>query len=106
MNIIQASRVEKGSGKYVEALALMKDDGRYFNLIGKEIVIDETIVFTPLPDRIYQPKWNFEKKVWEEGLSQDRILEELRKQKREMDQAVLEITLLLSTFKEGGGKSV
>ncbi|ETK25812.1 hypothetical protein ERIC1_3c01350 [Paenibacillus larvae subsp. larvae DSM 25719] len=41
--IIQASRVDK-AGKYVEALALIEKDDKYFNLLDQEVPIDETVV--------------------------------------------------------------
>ncbi|ETK27742.1 hypothetical protein ERIC1_1c11950 [Paenibacillus larvae subsp. larvae DSM 25719] len=70
--IIQASRVDK-AGKYVEALALIEKDDKYFNLLDQEVPIDETVVFDSLPMPIYTPIWDFEKKVWKEGLSAEEI---------------------------------
>ncbi|MEV2910745.1 hypothetical protein ABNF65_19560 [Paenibacillus larvae] len=70
--IIQASRVTK-DGNYVEALALVEKDGKYFNLLGEEIVADETVVFDPLPMPIYTPIWDFKGKAWKEGLSAEEI---------------------------------
>ncbi|MDT2261596.1 hypothetical protein P7H06_21780 [Paenibacillus larvae] len=71
--IIQASRVDK-AGKYVEALALIEKDDKYFNLLDQEVPIDETVVFDSLPMPIYTPIWDFEKKVWKEGLSAEKLI--------------------------------
>ncbi|MEV2439958.1 hypothetical protein ABNC49_13970 [Paenibacillus larvae] len=75
MNLIQASRVEKETGKYIEALALVRKDEKYFNLLDQEVPIDPSVVFEPLPKRIYTPIWDFSEKVWKEGLSQEEIEE-------------------------------
>ncbi|MCY7476061.1 hypothetical protein ABNB59_15550 [Paenibacillus larvae] len=72
MELIQATRVTK-DGKYKEALALYPRGDKFFNLLGQEVTMDETVVFVPLPKGIYTPIWNFGKKVWEEGLSPKEI---------------------------------
>ena len=72
MELIQATRVTK-DGKYKEALALYPRGDKFFNLLGQEVPIDDTVVFVPLPKGIYTPIWDFSEKVWKEGLSQEEI---------------------------------
>ncbi|MEV2911522.1 hypothetical protein ABNF65_23665 [Paenibacillus larvae] len=73
MKLIQASRVDKKTGEYVEALALVEKDGKYFNLLDQMVDVDETVIFDPLPMPIYTPIWDFADKSWKEGLSQEEI---------------------------------
>ena len=73
--IIQASRVHAETGKYIEALALVRKDEKYFDLFDREVPIDDTVVFVPLPKGIYTPIWDFKAKTWKEGLSQEEIEE-------------------------------
>ncbi|WP_046655278.1 hypothetical protein [Paenibacillus larvae] len=75
MDMIQASRVKQETGEYVEALVLVKNGDLYFNLLGEEVNIDETIVFEPVPGRIYKPIYDFQTKTWKEGLSPEEIEE-------------------------------
>ncbi|MCY9510590.1 hypothetical protein M5W68_12165 [Paenibacillus larvae] len=119
MNLLQASKVEKETGKYMEALALVEKDGKYFNLLDQMVEADETVVFDPLPKGIYTPIWDFKEKVWKEGLSKEEIeeiqnrpdpptpeqrirgLEEaLSKQKEDMDKAIMELTFALGGAKK------
>ncbi|MEV2792316.1 hypothetical protein ABNC06_05440, partial [Paenibacillus larvae] len=51
----------------------IEKDDKYFNLLDQEVPIDETVVFDSLPMPIYTPIWDFEKKVWKEGLSAEEI---------------------------------
>lgn len=70
-NIIFASRINK-SGVFVESLALLEQDKKYYDLLGNQVKTSETVM-DPVPEGLHVPKWDTSQMKWVEKLTADEI---------------------------------